>query len=698
MYDGDMLHSDKLIIDSPDSEETLEDAEESQIKMRNKMVQINYDKVNALYEIFVPQQEFSTEQTYFSIPFTSNNSSESKDIPSESPVCQKNVDYAERRWLSDSQNELKEFYKTNVILMSRSLYKNLKGIKEELIEEVHEMLNIFESMKRKVDRTSKKNAILQNKIDQLLEANIANDVKNIVMQSYVEIKNNEEIERFLKESKDSEKFCNDVVEFKEKLSKQIVQLEKDFAKLEAQSIAFEIALQHKTQENNSLKISNVDCKSSEFEKESREKKNLFESETCVLQTKFVELEKTLKKQTKENYDLLMKVDNLENAFVDEVKRATMGKLIAFDKDNCVFGSKVTHLEKIIAQKIKDFDDVKLELSNRTAKFEAYFEKLKNTKVDFSKPVTAQSLPRNEKDQFLKRIATLKSKLASQDIRSCQKEYHELRTSYNALKVKFDSLNQTKRNTNVSKSSKPKVSVSEKIHTGEFPKPFSKRVSQFTTYSLQKDRKFSKKSQSFKTPTPQKVFKTSASNAKNQVFETPNSRFTPVKQVWRLSKRTQTFETPNSQVGFKTSALKDKNQVFVTPHSRFTPVKQVWRPKQSHSKSFKYSKTEMLSMRNKNESALKNKNNGRFSNGSKMDFQNVAPNNKWKSSSSTRFKSPQETPRFNNQWKIKRNFKSLLIPRELFSNETPVSSPRWNSTSLHRLDTTLNWFLFEKFKC
>ncbi|GKG17516.1 hypothetical protein Tco_0362473, partial [Tanacetum coccineum] len=92
------------------------------------------------------------------------------------------------------------------------------------------------------------------KIDQLLEANIANDVKNIVMQSYVEIKNNEEIERFLKESKDSEKFCNDVVEFKEKLSKQIVQLEKDFAKLEAQSIAFEIALQHKTQENNSLKM------------------------------------------------------------------------------------------------------------------------------------------------------------------------------------------------------------------------------------------------------------------------------------------------------------------------------------------------------------------------------------------------------------------------------------------------------------
>ncbi|GKC41784.1 hypothetical protein Tco_1059506 [Tanacetum coccineum] len=38
MYDGEMLHSAKLKIDSPDSEETLVDAEESRLKMRNKMV------------------------------------------------------------------------------------------------------------------------------------------------------------------------------------------------------------------------------------------------------------------------------------------------------------------------------------------------------------------------------------------------------------------------------------------------------------------------------------------------------------------------------------------------------------------------------------------------------------------------------------------------------------------------------------
>nr|GEX57861.1 outer membrane protein porin [Tanacetum cinerariifolium] len=279
--------------------------------------------------------------------------------------------------------------------------------------------------------------------------------------------------------------------------------------------------------------------------------------------------------------------------------------------------------------------------------------------DLSKPITAQSLPKTEKDHLLKKIASLESKLASQNIRSCQKAYHELRTSYNALKVKFDSLNRKRRETNVSK----------KVHTGESLKPFSRRVSQFTTYSLQKDRKFSKNSQ--------KGFITRTLNAKNHSFEASHSCFTSVKQVWRSIKESQTFEASTSQKRFKTRTLKGKNQVFVTLHSHFTPVKQVWRPKQSHLKTFKYFKSEMLSIQNKNDLALENKNNKRSSKVSKMTFQNDTSNgnNKWKFSSPTRFKTPHKTPSFNNQWKIKRDFKSPLIPRELFSNETPISSPR-----------------------
>ncbi|GJY05941.1 hypothetical protein Tco_0371881 [Tanacetum coccineum] len=60
MYHGEMLYNNKLKIDSPDSEETLEDAKESRLKMRNKMVQLNYGKLNALYEhlcVFVSHEK-----------------------------------------------------------------------------------------------------------------------------------------------------------------------------------------------------------------------------------------------------------------------------------------------------------------------------------------------------------------------------------------------------------------------------------------------------------------------------------------------------------------------------------------------------------------------------------------------------------------------------------------------------------------
>ncbi|GJT95219.1 copia protein [Tanacetum coccineum] len=82
-----------------DSEDILEDAFKSQQKMTEKMNDpiaiankqscwtINYKKLNALYEDFVPQKELSVEQKYFpssSIP--SVKIPVSKNMPSESPL------------------------------------------------------------------------------------------------------------------------------------------------------------------------------------------------------------------------------------------------------------------------------------------------------------------------------------------------------------------------------------------------------------------------------------------------------------------------------------------------------------------------------------------------------------------------------------------------------------------------------------
>ncbi|GJU20153.1 hypothetical protein Tco_1153495 [Tanacetum coccineum] len=46
----------------------------------------------------------------------------------------------QRRWMSDSQNSLREFYKTVVISMLESLSKTLKELQQELIEEKNELL------------------------------------------------------------------------------------------------------------------------------------------------------------------------------------------------------------------------------------------------------------------------------------------------------------------------------------------------------------------------------------------------------------------------------------------------------------------------------------------------------------------------------------------------------------------------------
>ncbi|GJR12969.1 hypothetical protein Tco_0795621 [Tanacetum coccineum] len=196
MYHGEMLQSTKLKINSLDSEETLEDAKESRLKMRNKMVQLDYEILNALYETFVPQKEPSVEQIYFSFSSTSNGCSESKKL--------------------------------------LSLSKTLKELQQKLIEEVQEMLNIFESMEQKVEEKSPKEYIFQNKIDRLLEVSLTRDCVLIFVEEQKNELLKDEIEKNSSDSKD----------IQANLLKRIKILENNFKRSQAQSIDFEHKLQH----------------------------------------------------------------------------------------------------------------------------------------------------------------------------------------------------------------------------------------------------------------------------------------------------------------------------------------------------------------------------------------------------------------------------------------------------------------------
>ncbi|GKC06548.1 hypothetical protein Tco_0998158 [Tanacetum coccineum] len=130
-----------------------------------------------------------------------------------------------------------------------------------------------------------------------------------------------------------------------------------------------------------------------------------------------------------------------------------------------FETKIKELKMTLAQQTKDFEDVKLDFSKKTNNFETYFEKLEKKRL------------------VLERQSNLSE------------------NNTTLLRVKFDVLNRDKGKSPILNALAPMVNVSKKIYMGESSKSAQKKVSQFTTYSLQKDRKFSKKPQVIETSTP-----------------------------------------------------------------------------------------------------------------------------------------------------------------------------------------------------
>ncbi|GJR98062.1 hypothetical protein Tco_0270236 [Tanacetum coccineum] len=266
-----------------DSEETLKDAEKSQLKMNEfqkdekvqelKIQPIDYRKLNKFYDSFVPQNDLSAEQTYFpsscissvskisSEEFSSNTKPSMASMPSVNPML---VDLNEMENIFQTLFELIQNickrYKKEMNPIVQKLYFYFILFQNRFKKDVKEMNDVFVSVENDLNETFKQNELLK---DRLLEASLAEDIKNLVITSCVEIRNtdlHDEIERISKESKDvsneskkADTVCNDAFEVTQGLSKRIVELKKDLSKFEENSIAFEIALQHKSRENNSLK-------------------------------------------------------------------------------------------------------------------------------------------------------------------------------------------------------------------------------------------------------------------------------------------------------------------------------------------------------------------------------------------------------------------------------------------------------------
>ncbi|GJU60877.1 hypothetical protein Tco_1238643 [Tanacetum coccineum] len=196
MYDASYLHSSNVHANVHDTEEILEDATKSQIKMNEKLkdpisiekkqnfLLINYRKLNDLYENFVPQVELSFEQKYFSEAPTSTitptNPSKPSSPPLKMPKSSKMIKYFHtleheiKRFhtLLNAKTASKREFFTNQedTIISRFCYDRVKPILDylhaifkviqmEFPEDVQVMMNVFYSMGSELDETLKQTEI-----------------------------------------------------------------------------------------------------------------------------------------------------------------------------------------------------------------------------------------------------------------------------------------------------------------------------------------------------------------------------------------------------------------------------------------------------------------------------------------------------------------------------------------------------------
>ncbi|GJV14782.1 integrase, catalytic region, zinc finger, CCHC-type containing protein [Tanacetum coccineum] len=303
----------------------------------------------------------------------------------------------DRSFIYDDKVGIRRLFMQEVVPISKTLNECSKAIKHEIIEEVQEMLETFESTKRKVKEKSQKDKLFQNEINRHLEASLEREVKDCVLKS-VEKQKNEmlmiEMEKISNESKD----------IQVNLLKRIKILENDFQRSQAQSIDFELKLQHQKEqtacdiswnskmaklngENVSLHIQ-IESLVQEHEKIKLEYQKIFNTIKMTRvqhQQEVNELIENVNQKTyaygdvhAKNQDLLMTISELKA----KLKIVEKGKNV-----NTKFDKSAT-LEKLIC----------VTLLNKNKDLKAKIVSKVEVKSDKSKPVTLCSTPKNEHEK------------------------------------------------------------------------------------------------------------------------------------------------------------------------------------------------------------------------------------------------------------------------------------------------------------
>ncbi|GJW42770.1 hypothetical protein Tco_0071569 [Tanacetum coccineum] len=263
LYRASSLGNPEVPLDVRDIEDILDDASKSQNKMKEKMNDpiavakkqncwsINYKKINALYDDFVPQKELSTEQKYFLSSFISSDktSNATPSIPASMPNDSYLIQYLERMkkcfetlfevlqknckresiFLHLLQEiKLNDFCQEQVKPIVKELHVFFEAFKNRFQSDIKEMKNVFDSAESDLCEIKKQNEFLE---DQLLEATIKHEVEISVFKGHECVDNSlhAEIEQIQRNS----------IEIQEGMQARIKVLEKDIQRCQKQSVDFE---------------------------------------------------------------------------------------------------------------------------------------------------------------------------------------------------------------------------------------------------------------------------------------------------------------------------------------------------------------------------------------------------------------------------------------------------------------------------
>ncbi|GJY50579.1 hypothetical protein Tco_0441426 [Tanacetum coccineum] len=164
---------------------------------------IDYNKLNALYEDFVPQKELSTEQKYFSSTFIpSENPSSAKTSTSHSekkpPLASMPSSNSMKLYLEKMENEFTTLF---ALLQTNSKRESIFYTTPEEIrlEDIKEMKDVFDSIESDLSATWKQYKLLN---DQLLEVKLKHEIECCVLLSHECVNNNvqDEIEKIQRDS------------------------------------------------------------------------------------------------------------------------------------------------------------------------------------------------------------------------------------------------------------------------------------------------------------------------------------------------------------------------------------------------------------------------------------------------------------------------------------------------------------------